>query len=171
MNILTSIGNTINAITGDSVLGKIGIALGALATSYFTPIVGLLFACFAFTATDMVYGIKVAKKLGKKITSKKNWKGTLIKIKDEFILILLAHLLEFTVLGEQVPFILTGGVTTIICLTEIWSIIENLNTLDPDGPWKALGTFLRKKGEDYTGIKIEINEDGDIDDINMVKES
>ena len=29
---------------------------------------------------------------------------------------------------------------------------ENLNTLDPNGPWKSIGVFLRKKGDEYTGM-------------------
>jgi len=41
----------------------------------------------------------------------------------------------------------------------LWSIIENLNTLDPKGPWKLLGKFLRKKGEDYTGIYLNFDDD------------
>ncbi|MEE3413813.1 MAG: hypothetical protein VZR53_00390 [Prevotella sp.] len=66
-------------------------------------------------------------------------------------------------------FILTGGVTAIITLTELWSIIENLNTLDPKGPWKLLGKFLRKKGEDYTGIDLNFDDD-DTNDTPVVKE-
>jgi len=34
-----------------------------------------------------------------------------------------------------------------------------LNTLDPKGPWKLLGKFLRKKGEDYTGIDLNFDDD------------
>jgi len=60
--------------------------------------------------------------------------------------------LEYTVLNDGVPLVLTGGATVIICLTEMWSILENLNTLDPNGPWKSIGVFLRKKGDEYTGM-------------------
>jgi hypothetical protein len=59
---------------------------------------------------------------------------------------------------------LTGGVTAIIALTEFWSVIENLNTIDPKGPWRVLGKFLRKKGEDYTGIELNFNENERTDD-------
>jgi phage-related holin len=104
----------------------------------------------------MYYGMRVARKLEKKLTSKKNWKGTLCKIKDEFILISLTHLLEHATMGADGIFVLSGGVTAIIALTEIWSIIENLNTLDPDGPWKVLGKFLKKKGEDFTGVEFDL---------------
>lgn len=146
-----------HGLSGNTTLGKIAIAGGAILTSYFTPIVGLLLACFSCSIIDMVYGIKVAKKLNKKITSRKNWKGTLLKIKDEFILILLTHLIEYTIFGAAATCILSGGVTIIIALTEVWSILENLNTLNPDGPWKSLGKFLKKKGEDYIGFEIDLN--------------
>ena len=157
--VLKSIGHMFNSLSGDTILGKIAIAGGALLTAYFTPIVGLLAACFGCSVVDMCYGIKVASKQGKKITSRKNWKGTLIKIKDEFTLILLAHLIEYAIFGADAALILSGGVTAIVTLTELWSILENLNTLNPKGPWKALGKFLKKKGEDYTGIDLDLNED------------
>lgn len=152
---INSIIKAITTISGDTFLGKLAISAGALATAYFAPIVGLLFACFATTAIDMVYGIKVAKKLGKKITSRKNWKGTLIKMRDEFTIISLAHLLEFTTMGDSVPMVLSGGATVLITITELWSILENLNTLDPEGPWRILSKFLKKKGEDFSGMELD----------------
>ena len=149
-------------------LGKALIAAGTAITAFYSPISALLVACFAFTAADMFYGIKVACKQKKKIESHKNWKGTLTKLADEFVIISLARLLEWAVLGdEQGVFVLTGGATVIIGLTELWSILENLNTLNPDGPWKALGKFLKKKGEDYIGTEIELNDD----DTNDTKKS
>lgn len=161
-NILTQIGYMFNSICGQSQWAKIWLGVSALLTAYIVPVVGLLVACFAFTIIDMIYGIKVAKKLGQKITSKKNWRGTLQKIKDEFTILLLAHLLEYTVLNDNIPLVLTGGATVIICLTEMWSILENLNTLDPNGPWKSIGVFLRKKGGEYTGMNIN-NENDTVD--------
>lgn len=80
-----------------------------------------------------------------------------MKLFDEFTIISLARLLESSVFSADDISILTGGTTVIIGLTELWSILENLNTLNPKGPWKALGKFLRKKGEDYIGTEIELN--------------
>ena len=139
--------------------GKIGIAIGSFLTAFYSPIVALLVCCFAFTAVDMFYGIKVACKNKKKIESHRGWKGTLTKIADEWTIISLARLLEWSIMGEQGVFVLTGGITVIIALTELWSILENLNTLNPNGPWKALGKFLKKKGEDYIGSEIELGDD------------
>ena len=76
---------------------------------------------------------------------------------DEFTIIALAHGIEWAVLDQTGVFLLTGGVTAIITLTEMWSIIENLNTIDPNGPWRILGKFLTKKGEDYTGIELDFD--------------
>lgn len=172
MDILTSIQHTFNSLSGNSFLGKVGIAAGSIITSYFTPITGLLITCLAATIVDMYYGMRVARRLKKKLTSKKNWKGTLCKIKDEFILISLTHLLEQATMGTNGIFVLSGGVTVIIALTEIWSIIENLNTLDPDGPWKVLGKFLKKKGEDFTGVEFDLknNKNDDNNDTKPVEQ-
>ena len=157
-------------LSGNTWLGKVAIAGGALLTAYFTPIIGLLAACFSCSVVDMCYGIKVAARQGKKITSKKNWKGTLIKIKDEFALILLGHLIEYVPFGAEATLWLSGGITAIVTLTELWSILENLNTLNPDGPWRALSKFLKVKGEEYTGIELDLNEHGDSNDNSMVAE-
>lgn len=158
MSIIGSIGKMFEGLSAGTPIGKVGIALGSLLAAFYSPISALLLCCFAFTVADMFYGIKVAHKFKKKITSSKNWKGTITKLLDEFAIISLARLLEYAVLASEGVFVLTGGVTVIIGLTELWSILENLNTLNPDGPWKALGKFLKKKGEDYIGTEIDLND-------------
>lgn len=161
-NALLRIYDTANAMVNGSVIGKTLIAVGSAIVSYLAPIWYLLVICFATTILDMVYGINVARKFKQKIESGKNWSGTISKIKDEAIILALLHGLEWAVMDESGVFLLTGGATVIITLTELWSILENLNTLDPKGPWRMLSRFLRKKGEDYTGI--ELHNDKHIDD-------
>ena len=153
-----------------SAIGKFLLGVGSAVVSYFAPIWYLLVICFATTTLDMIYGFKVARKLKKKIESGKNWEGTIRKLKDEGIILALLHGLEWAVFDESGVFLLTGGAAVIISLTEIWSIIENLNTLDPKGPWRMLGKFLRKKGEDYTGIELNF-EDEHTDGANVAEES
>lgn len=143
---LTHIGNTLHAMAQGSSLVKFLIGMGSAVVGFYAPIWYLLCICFATTIIDMIYGFKVARKFKKKIESGKNWKGTIRKLKDSLIILSLVHGLEWAVLDQSGVFLLTGGVATIISLTEIWSIIENLNTLDPKGPWRMLGKFLRKKG-------------------------
>ena len=159
MPILQSIGKMFNGLSMGTWYGKAAITIGSFLAAFYSPIALLLAACFVFTAADMFYGIKVSCKFKRKIESHKNWKGTITKILDEFTIISLARLLEYAVLGSDGVFVLTGGATVIIALTELWSILENLNTLDPKGPWRALGKFLKKKGEDYIGDEIKINDE------------
>ena len=166
---ITHIGDSINALTQNSAIANMMIGAGAVLGAYFAPIVGLIVTCFVLTAIDMAYGIAVAKKLKKKITSEKNWGGTITKLWHELLLLGMARLVEFTVLGSESVFVLTGGITIIVSLTELWSIIENLNTLYPHGPWKLIGAFLKKKGEDYVGMDINLK-DGDTDDTDVVEE-
>ena len=157
-NTLNNISNSLESMTQGTFVGKLLISTGAVLTAYFTPILGLLLTCFTTTIVDMLYGFKLAHKQHKKITSDRNRKGTLTKLRDEFAIICLARMIEFTVIGTSGVFILTGGATVIIALTEIWSILETLNTLNPNGPWRSLSKFLKKKGEDYTGIDLDIND-------------
>lgn len=159
---LQHIGAAINSITQGSMIGKWAVGLMSAAAAFITPIQYLLMICFAATIVDMFCGFRVARKFKQKIESGKNWSGTLRKLIDEFTILCLAHGLEWAVMDESGVFVLTGGATVIITLTEMWSILENLNTVDPNGPWRMLGKFLKKKGEDYTGI--ELDEDEHTDD-------
>ena len=152
-----SIKHMFDGLSAGTWYGKAGIVLGTALAAFYAPIIPLLVCCFMFTVVDMGYGIKVACKQHKKIESHKGWKGTIMKLFDEFTIISLARLLESSVFSADDISILTGGTTVIIGLTELWSILENLNTLNPKGPWKALGKFLRKKGEDYIGTEIELD--------------
>ena len=165
MPIISSIGKMFEGLSAGTPLGKILIAASSAIIGFYSPIAALLIACFAFTTIDMFYGIKVACKQKRKIESHRNWKGTLTKLADEFVILSLARLLEWAVMGNSSVSLLTGGATVIISLTELWSILENLNTLNPHGPWKALGKFLKKKGEDYIGTEIELDDD----DTNNIK--
>ena len=164
-NTLNNISNNLESMTQGTFVGKLLISTGAVLTAYFTPILGLLLTCFTTTIVDMLYGFKLAHKQHKKITSDRNRKGTLTKLRDEFAIICLARMIEFTVIGTSGVFILTGGATVIIALTEIWSILETLNTLNPNGPWRSLSKFLKKKGEDYTGINLDTNDNNSSNDL------
>ena len=164
-NTLNNISNNLESMTQGTFVGKLLISTGAVLTAYFTPILGLLLTCFSTTIVDMLYGFKLAHKQHKKITSDRNRKGTLTKLRDEFAIICLARMIEFTVIGTSGVFILTGGATVIIALTEIWTILETLNTLNPNGPWRSLSKFLKKKGEDYTGIDLDINDNNSSNDL------
>lgn len=169
MDILSSIGSTIHAIA-DNFLSKLGVLIGSVAIAFFTPIAGLLFACFALNFADLITGLEVAYKQGKRLTSRKTWLGTIKKIRQESAVIVLLHVIEHFAMASMDTTILSGSATVLICLTEMWSILENLNTVNPDGPWKVLGQFLKKKGQDYTGLDLIIGKHGK-NDFNTAKNS
>jgi hypothetical protein len=60
LQILSSIGKMFEGLSMGTPLGKALIAAGTAITAFYSPISALLVACFAFTAADMFYGIKVA---------------------------------------------------------------------------------------------------------------
>lgn len=97
-NTLARIGDAINGMVNGSFIGKMLVGAGAAIVSFLTPIKWLLAICFATTVADMIFGIRVAKKFNRKIESSKNWGGTLRKILDEFIIIALAHGIEWSIL-------------------------------------------------------------------------
>lgn len=52
--------NAFDAFSAQTWYGKLLIGAGTALTAVYSPIAALLVCCFAFTAADMFYGIKVA---------------------------------------------------------------------------------------------------------------
>lgn len=157
---LSHIDNTLNIISNNSMLTKIWIAMLAFLSAFFLPVIYVIAFVFCTILLDLYYGIKVSVKLHTKIESNKSWNGTIRKMKDSFLLLCSMRGIEYFLINDWVDTrVLTCGTALLISITEIWSVIENLNTLDPDGPWRLIGKFLKKKGEDYTGINIDLDND------------
>lgn len=155
----THINNTLNIISNKSMIVKTWIAVSTFLSAFFLPIQFVILFTFCMIIMDMYYGIKASVKLHKKIESCKSWKGTIRKMKDAFVLLCSMRGVEYFIINEWIDTkVLTCGTALLISLTEIWSILENLNTIDPTGPWKLVGKFLRKKSEEYTGIDIDLEE-------------
>lgn len=123
-------------------------------SNFFLPIAPVVLTCFGISLIDLYYGLKIAK-LNEKIESRRAWTGTLKKGKDVLMILTTARGVELYVLGGVAGTALVGGFATIVAITELWSVLENLNTLNPKGPWRLLGKFMRKKGQDLTGINLD----------------
>ena len=109
-HLFTSIGNMFQGFSAGTTFGKILIAAGSTLAAIYSPITALLITCFAFTAVDMFYGIKLAKKLGKKIESHKNWKGTITKLVDEFVVVSEKEIsLAIAVLSQRAKCVVEGA--------------------------------------------------------------
>lgn len=140
----------------DTGIGKYLIAGTAFLSTFFVPIMPIMVICFMTTLIDMYYGIKVARKNGVKPQSRYLWTGTLTKLRDTFVILIMAHALESKVISNFIDTpVLVGGCAIIVTLTEMWSILENMNTLNPKGPWRVLGKFLKKKGSNYLKMDLE----------------
>lgn len=151
----TSISKTLNTIANNNVFNKILILVSTFYSSFFLPVQFVILFVFLTMLLDMYYGIKVAIKLKRKIQSCRNWNGTIRKMRDAFLLLCSVRGVEYFLLHDiSDTKVLTCGVALLISLTEIWSVLENLNTLEPNGPWRLVSKFLRKKGEEYTGVEI-----------------
>lgn len=119
----------------------------------FTPLWTVLFILLLIILIDAYLGGKIAFKNQKKFESRRLWKtlhkfgwcGAIIwfanQIDANILVSIDAHLVEFF--------------AGLIAGVELWSVIENLATLYPDGPWKLLNKFIRKKGEKYLDITID----------------
>lgn len=92
-------------------------------------------------------------KKGIKCESRKFWK-TLRKIGWAGAIVWFANAIDVNILisfnAHLVEFF-----AGIIAGVELWSILENLSTLYPDGPWRILNKFLKSKGEKYLDITID----------------
>lgn len=148
--------NYFKDITGDGPL-KVLACLFAGATSWvvgsFTPLWTILFLLLLLVFVDAFLGCKISLKKGMKCESRRFWKtlrklgwcGAIVwfanRIDADILVSFDAHLVEF----------FAGAVAGV----ELWSIIENLAELYPDGPWKLLNKFIRKKGEKYLDITID----------------
>lgn len=101
----------------------------------------------------MVLGCKVAIKNNKKCESRKLWK-TLRKFGWCTAIVWFANAIDVSILtsfdAHLVEFF-AGAIAGV----ELWSVIENLSTLYPNGPWKVLSKFIKSKGEKYLDITIE----------------
>lgn len=80
MDLLASIGTTVNTVAHDF-WGKVGLLTAATATAFFTPIAGLITACFLLNIADLITGLEVSIKQGKTLWSKRTWTGTIKKIR------------------------------------------------------------------------------------------
>lgn len=153
---LSKISDTISRITDDTIIGKAIMFSSVFFSSFFLPIVPIILLCFVATLIDMYYGIKVADSQKVKPQSRYMWTGTLRKLRDTFVILTMARGIELYILNAitDAP-LLVGSSALVITLTEVWSIIENMNTLNPHGPWRILNKFLKKKGSRYLNIDIE----------------
>lgn len=142
-------------------------------TAIFMPIVPLILVAFLFILTDVFMawrlnqrvikqkraeGVKICKDHGK-FFSKKSMKmfGTMIEV---FAVILLAHLLDVTILGHLNELHLANYVTGVICAVQGWSILENASSSNGASWAKLLQKIMVDKTKRHFNVDLaKENED------------
>jgi len=112
-----------------------------LITAFLAPISSIIFGVVFLVACDLITGVIAAFKKKEKITSSK-LSRTISKLLVYFVTIVVCRIInEYLLFGaDVVP--LTSMVTSYIALTELKSILENLDKMTK-GKMSALGAIMR----------------------------
>lgn len=155
------------------VLIKWASAFAGGISAIFLPIVPLVLVAFLFVLADVITawrlnrrvieqkrteGVKICKDQGK-FFSKKSSKvfGTMIEV---FAVILLAHLLDVTVLSHLTNLHLANYVAGVICMVQGWSILENCSSSNGASWARLLQKVMVDKTKRHFNIDlIKDNED------------
>lgn len=133
---------------------SINIAISGIA-AILMPIKYPLIVALVFILVDLYYGLRVAKKVRKKIDWNYMWRTTVDKFIDSSSIIILGHLIDVYVphLGDKIS--LCSFFSWFVCITQLISILSNQITLHPQSPLKLLKVIVNKKIMKQYDIDIE----------------
>ena len=103
--------------------------------SVFAPIKGIMLTAFALVVVDLITGLLAAKKQGTPITSAA-FSRTLIKTAIYQTAIVMGFITETYLTGDMFP--VSKIITSYIGMTELLSLIENLNIISGGSLMKTL---------------------------------
>lgn len=122
-------------------------------STFFAPIWSVILVVCLFIFIDAILGTKVSMTREGKFESRRLW-STIKKFGNCAMIISCCHLMDTEIL-KSVDFHLVEAFSGIVCGVELWSMIENLQAIDPTGPWRIFSKFIRSKGEKYLDITID----------------
>lgn len=133
---------------------SINIAISGIA-AILMPIKYPLIVALVFILVDLYYGLRVAKKVRKKIDWNYMWRTTVDKFIDSSLIIILGHLIDVYVpyLSDKIS--LCSFFSWFVCITQLISILSNQITLHPQSPLKLLKVIVNKKIMKQYDIDIE----------------
>lgn len=133
---------------------SINIAISGIA-AILMPIKYPLIVALVFILVDLYYGLRVAKKVRKKIDWNYMWRTTVDKFIDSSLIIILGHLIDVYIpyLGDKIS--LCSFFSWFVCITQLISILSNQITLHPQSPLKLLKVIVNKKIMKQYDIDIE----------------
>ena len=121
----------------------ISTALSSAVSTFFVPIWLPIVAVGILMIIDMILGIRVSLSNGERIQSRKFW-STVKKLCFSSLMISCGHLVDEYIL-TSIDAHLVEGFAGLVAGVELWSMVENLQTLDPTGPWKNSASSLKEK--------------------------
>ena len=147
---------------------KLLVAMVGGLVGLISPIVPLIIVCYLFIIADVVS----AYQLGKRVTAKAKEKGlpvtkdsgkfktakakVVIKTMTEVsVLILLTYLLDTKVLSQLNGLFLANYAAGIVCLLQLWSILENSSSCKGSRWAKLLQKIMVNKAERHFDINLE----------------
>lgn len=148
--------NYFKDLTGEGITkftACVGVSLLNWLMGTFTPIIFVLLLLGLLIITDAILGCKVSIKKNRKCESRRFWK-TLRKFGWSCAIVWFASRIDADILisfNAHLSELFAG----LIAGVELWSIVENLNTLYPDGPWRILSKVIKSKGEKYLDITVD----------------
>ena len=101
----------------------------------FAPAKEMILTCLVLIAVDLITGIMAAKKTGQPITSA-GIRRTISKVFIYETAIMLGFLTQKFLLADSVP--VTNMIAGVIGLTELTSVLENMNRIQGDNVLKSI---------------------------------
>lgn len=102
------------------------VAIAAACVNYLLPIKAFIFITFGMVAGDLITGIMAAGKRGEAITSA-GLSRSVVKFVMYAVAIVASHAMEHVYFAGAFPLVYT--VAGYICVTEFWSLLENVGTV------------------------------------------
>lgn len=134
----------------------IGTGILSMFSTFIAPIWTTVVAVCVLILIDAILGTRVSLVNGNGFESRKLW-STIKKFGWTAMAISCAHIMN-TYIVVSVDLHLVELFAGMIGGVELWSIVENLQTLDPSGPWKIFSKVIKTKGEKYLDITIDKND-------------
>jgi phage-related holin len=131
--------------------GKIVACCFSSLVSVFAPVKTLVVVAFLFMSVDFVFGLIVSIKVRKQgLLSGKIYKS-IWKLTGVEICIVLAHLLDTSVLNNTTPYHLANIFAGIICGTELWSILTHFAILSDHPVFRLIKKWGKSEIENKIG--------------------
>lgn len=129
-------------LNSDYWLGFLSALIGSV-MSFLAPVTGFILMAFVLVLADLYSGVKAARKRGEQINSR-GFKRTVEKITLYVVSILSGELMRLTFFPALN---ITYVIAFAICLTELQSLVENVETVTGVNIWRRIKKIIPGAGD------------------------